>query len=68
MTFAELIAEGGPESAARIRPDPPPGSARYRHIAAILQKGKAFVELIDGAIIYKDGDEFRTIDADEALT
>lgn len=53
VTFADLLERFGPIPAARIRSDPPPGTASEQDVVALEAREKRLFELVDGVLVEK---------------
>jgi Uma2 family endonuclease len=53
VTLADLLERFGPMPAARIRYDPPPGSATEQDVVALEAREDRLFELIDGVLVEK---------------
>ncbi len=53
VTLADLLERFGPIPAARIRSDPPPGTATEDDVIALEVRGNRLFELVDGVLLEK---------------
>ena len=53
VTLADLLQRFGPIPAARIRSDPPPGTATEEDVIALEAKEHRLFELVDGVLVEK---------------
>src|SRR4029453_147368 len=53
MTLADLLERFGPIPAARIRYDPPPGTATEQDVLALEARENRLFELVDGVLVEK---------------
>ena len=53
ITLADLLERFGPIPAARIRYDPPPGTASEQDVIALEAREKRLFELVDGVLVEK---------------
>ena len=53
LTLADLFDRFGPMPAARIRMDPPPGTATVKDVLAVHRRDKSLCELVDGVLVEK---------------
>jgi Uma2 family endonuclease len=53
MTLADLLERFGPMPAARIRYDPPPGTATEQDVIALEAREHRLFELVDGVLVEK---------------
>ena len=53
MTLADLLERFGPMPAARIRYDPPPGTATEQDVIALEARENRLFELVDGVLVEK---------------
>src|SRR5262245_45327593 len=53
VTLADLLERFGPIPAARIRYDPPPGTASEQDVIALEARENRLFELVDGVLVEK---------------
>jgi Uma2 family endonuclease len=53
VTLADLLERFGPIPAARIRYDPPPGTATEKDVVALEARDNRLFELVDGVLVEK---------------